>query len=91
MKYQNDAEFDYSIDNIVKSVMIYPLLSFKYMGRSLNVSIVHLNAWRNFDLFLVDIFRYQITIDLQLKFALFPVKYFLSTTLVHKKYFLCPT
>ena len=71
--------------------MIYPLLSFKCMGRSLNVSIVHLNAWRNFDLFLVNILRYQILIDLQLKFALFPVKYFLSTTLVHKKYILYPT
>ena len=61
------------------------------MGGSLNVSIVHVNARRNFDLFLVDILRYQITIDLQLKFALFPVKYFLSTTLVHKKYILYPT
>ena len=51
------------------------------MRRSLNVSIVHLNAWRSLDLFLVDTLRYQITIDLQLKFALFPGKYFLSTTL----------
>ena len=88
MKYQNEAEFDHSTDNIVKSVMIYPLLSFKWMG---NVSIVHLNAGRNFDLLLVDILRYPITIDLQLKFVFFPVKYFLSTTLVHKKYILYPT
>ena len=49
------------------------------------------NVQKNFDLFLVDILWYQITIDLQLKFALFPVKYFLSTTLVHKKYILYPT
>ena len=37
------------------------------------------------------ILRKQIVIDPQLKFALFPVKYFLSTTLVHKKYILYPT
>ena len=35
--------------------------------------------------------RYQIMIDPQLKFALFPVKYFLSTTLVLKMYILYPT
>ena len=63
MKYQNEAEFDHSTDNIVKSVMIYSLLSFKCLGRSLNVSIVHLIARRNLDLFLVDILRYQITIQ----------------------------
>ena len=61
------------------------------MRWSLNLSIVHLNAQRNLDLFLVDILRYQMTIDLQLKFALFPVKYFLRTTLVLKKYILYPT
>ena len=30
-------------------------------------------------------------INPQLKFALFPVKYILSTTLIHKKYILYPT
>ena len=40
----DEAEFDHSTDNIVRSVMIYPLLSFKLMIRSLNVSIVHLDA-----------------------------------------------
>ena len=35
--------------------------------------------------------RYQIMIDAQLKFAQFPVKNFLNTTLVHEKYILYPT
>ena len=61
------------------------------MRRSLNVQIVHLNTQMNLDLFFVDILRYQITIDPQLKFAWFPVKYFLSTTLVQKMYILYPT
>ena len=56
-----------------------------------SIYIVYLNAQRNLDLFWVEILRYQITIDPQLKFTLFPVKYFLSTTLVHKKYILYPT
>ena len=61
------------------------------MKRSQKVPIVQTNAQRNLDQFLVDILSYQITIYAQLKFALFPVKNFLSTTLVHKKYILYPT
>ena len=52
---------------------IYPSLCFKFMIRSLNVPIVHLSAQWNLNLFLVDILRYQITIDAQLKFP--PVSY----------------
>ena len=66
---------------------IYPSLCFKFMIRSLNVPIVHLNAQWNLNLFLVDILRYQITIDAQLKFP--PVsyeellKYYFSSWKVH--------
>ena len=55
------------------------------MKRSLNEPIGQSNAKRNLDQFLVDILSYQITIDAQLKFTLFPMKNFLSTTLVHEK------
>ena len=61
------------------------------MKRSLKVPIVQTNAQRNLDQFLVDILSYQITIDAQLKFTLFPMKNFLSTTLVDEKYILYPT
>ena len=47
----------HTTDNIVRSVMIYPLLTFKCMRRSLKMSIVHLNVQRNFDWFLVDNLR----------------------------------
>ena len=66
MKCQNEAEFDHTIDNIVRSVMIYSMLTFTCMRRSMNVLNVNLNAQRNLDLFLVDILGYQIMIDPQL-------------------------
>ena len=44
--------------------------------------IVNLNEQRNLEPFLVNILRYQITIDAKLKFAQFPWKNFLSTTLI---------
>ena len=44
----------------------------------------------NLDLILVDVLRYKIAFDAQLKFAPSPVKNFLSTTLVHKKVHLKP-
>ena len=71
-------EFDHETDIIVKSVMIHPLLSFKFMIRSPNVAIVHINNQWTLDLFLVDVLRYQIKIDAQLKFSPFPVKNFFS-------------
>ena len=67
MKCKNEAEFDHQTDNIVRSVMAYPLLSFKFMNRSLNVPIVQSNVKGNLDQFLVDILSYQIMIDAQLK------------------------
>ena len=60
------------------------------MIRSLNVQILHLNTKMNLDLILVDVLRYKIAFDAQLKFAPSPVKNFLSTTLVHKKVHLKP-
>ena len=71
--------------------MIYPFLSLKFMKSGLNVPIIQSNAQRNLDQFLIDNLSYQITIDAQLKFPLFPVKTFLSTALFCKMYILYPT
>ena len=82
MKCWNEAEFDHTTDNIVRSVMIYPLNAWAVVWMC--QLYIHMPEG-------IDILIYQITFDLHLKIALFPLKYFLSTTLVHKKYILYPT
>ena len=62
-KYPNNLPVPYP-SLTCPSLTTYP--SLKFMIRSLNVPIVHLNAQRNLDQFLVDILRNPLTIDAQL-------------------------
>ena len=62
-KYPNNLPVPYP-SFTCPSLTTYP--SLKFMIRSLNVPIVHLNAQRNLDQFLVDILRNPLTIDAQL-------------------------